>query len=189
MHNGFNGFCLTSNLLLAGINRHAAGKCLDCTLESRVDGVLGTPVACPIMEPFSDDATNDRQMFVRLTSDKELPTGLNIANPAGLLLGHNLQVLKAHDAIIGACNIEKVFDGLLSIARIGWLGDRITTFLVDALNNIVRSVCAVGVIDHDLGSSPTLQPEPVTRAISPSGRDVAMAAIAGWVRRSHTERL
>lgn len=48
--------------------------------------------------------------------------------------------------------VIKVDDRLLSIAHIGLLGDRITTFLVDALDNLVHSVCALGVIDHDPGS-------------------------------------
>jgi hypothetical protein len=150
------------DLLVAGVDGHAAHKGLDGALGARVDGVLGHALGLAGDGAHEDDAAADRQVLVGLPGDEELAAGVDAHDAVVLLLGHVLHVAEGDDAGVGADNVElaEVLDGLVhhldglgDVADVGLDGDGVAAHLLDLLDELVGGFLGVGVVDDDLGAA------------------------------------
>jgi hypothetical protein len=156
------GDAVDGDLLVAGVDGHAAHESLDGALGARVDGVLGHALGLAGDGAHEDDAAADGQVLVGLAGDEELAAGVDAHDAVVLLLGHVLHVAEGDDARVGADDVElaEVLDGLVhhldglgDVADVGLDGDGVAAHLLDLLDELVGGLLGVGVVDDDLGAA------------------------------------
>jgi hypothetical protein len=153
------GDAVDGDLLVAGVNGHAAHESLDGALGAGVDGVLGHALGLAGDGAHQDDAAADGQVLVGLAGDEELATGVDAHDAVVLLLGDILEVTEGDNAGVGADDVELAevldgevhhLDGLVDVADVGLVGDGVGAVLLDLLDELVGGVLGVGVVDDDL---------------------------------------
>lgn len=160
--NAAGGDAVDGDLLVAGVDGHAADEGLDGALGARVDGVLGHALGLAGDGAHEDDAAADGQVLVGLAGDEELAAGVDAHDAVVLLLGDVLEVAEGDDAGVGADDVELAevldgevhhLDGLGDVADVGLVGDGVGAHLLDVLDDLVGGVLGVGVVDDDLGAA------------------------------------
>jgi hypothetical protein len=153
------GDAVDGDLLVAGVDGHAADEGLDGTLGAGVDGVLGHALGLAGDGAHQDDAAADGQVLVGLAGDEELAAGVDAHDAVVLLLGDILEVAEGDDAGVGADDVKLAevldgevhhLDGLVDVADVGLVGDGVGAVLLDLLDELVGGVLGVGVVDNDL---------------------------------------
>jgi hypothetical protein len=143
---------------------HAPGEGLNGTLGTRVDGVLGHTLGLTGDGSHEDDPATDFHALVRLLSDKELSTSVDVEDTVKLLRlnvgkvteGDNTRVGTADVELAEVCNnIVHQLDSLLNVANVGLEGVCISTVAecLDLLNNCLSTLNGVGVVDSDLSTT------------------------------------
>lgn len=139
-------------------NRHAAHKCLNGALGTRVDGVLGHTLGLSGDGAHEDQPSADLEVLVRLARHEELAARVDVEDAVELLRGDVLDVAERHHAAVGADNVELAedLDGLLEhahdlvdVRHVGLDRGRVRAGLLDGLHDLLGRLLAVGVVDDD----------------------------------------
>ena len=141
---------------------HAADESLDSTLATRVQSMFRNTLRLSSDTSHHDKTATNRQMSVRLSSNEELSSSVDVHNTVVLLLSHISNVAERNNTRVRADDIQftEVSNGLseerddvLYNRNIGLDGDGVAAGSLDLGYDFISCLGGVGVVDDDFGSS------------------------------------
>jgi hypothetical protein len=156
------GNAVDCDLLVTGINGHAASEGLNSTLGGRVNGVLWDTLGLASDGAHQDNAASNLEVLVCLASNKELASGVDVENAVVLLWCDILHVAEGNDTGVGADNVELAEVGLgllehlndlVDIGNVGLDSNGLAAHLLDLVNDFFGGLSAVGVVDDNISTA------------------------------------